>query len=222
MKEYSTVLFDFDGTLLQSGPAIFATLREMLREMGLPPRADAELYPMVGPPLREGFMRHLGIPEAQVMRALELYRAKAPAVEAALGVQTFAGVPALLRALRAAGKQTAMVTAKLRATTERHVVSCGLEGRLDMVFAAENNLHCDKAGMIVEAMAALHASPKTTVMVGDRVYDIEAANRAGVDSIGVLYGYGSRGELMAAGATYLVNTVEELMQFLINKEGNAI
>lgn len=78
--KYSAILFDFDGTLLESGPCIIHTLRRTLRELGFDQLAawsDAQLRPMVGPPLREGFSAYMGLPEEYVDRAIQVYRSHA-------------------------------------------------------------------------------------------------------------------------------------------------
>ncbi|MEA4968997.1 MAG: HAD hydrolase-like protein [Candidatus Pelethousia sp.] len=219
--KYTTILFDFDGTLLESGPCILSSMRATFKQMGLTDlasRSDEALRPLVGPPLREGFGEILKLPPERVGEAMELYH-DISSTEAALALlRPYPGIPEMLRALRARGAKTALVTAKRHEVSLAHLKIAGLTELVDYVGAPGTNHACDKARLIAEAMEALGADPARTVMVGDRLYDMEAAGCTGIPSVGVLYGYGSRVELEAHGADHIVESVEQLFALLTEQE----
>lgn len=219
--KYSAILFDFDGTLLESGPCIISSLRTALADMGFDELAalgDEALRPMVGPPLREGFLEYLKLPPERVGEAMDTYRAHAADPMALALLKPYGGVVEMLQSLRARGHKLAIVTAKLYEVSELHLKVSGLAGMVDYLSATRTDHGCDKARLIFEAMGALGADPGHTVMVGDRLYDMDAASRAGIPGIGVLYGYGGREELEAHGATQIVQSVERLYSLLTEQE----
>lgn len=218
---YSTILFDFDGTLLESGPCILSCMRATLEKMGLADMAawsEEKLFPLVGPPLREGFANYLKLPPQRVEEAMGLYRAHASDAAALALLRPYPGIPELLRELRARGAKVAIVTAKLLTASLLHLKVAGMTDLVDYVSATRTDHGCDKAKLIFEAMEALASDPSRTIMVGDRLYDMEAAKRAGIPGVGVLYGYGGREELAAHGATHIVQSVEQLYNLLTEQE----
>ncbi len=219
--KYTTILFDFDGTLLESGPCILSSMRTTLAQMGfaqMASRSDEALRPLVGPPLREGFADHLKLPPQRVEEALTIYRSHATDERALALLKPYPGVSELLARLRALGVKIGLATAKLHAVTMLHLQVAGLDSLIDYVGATRTDHGCDKAQLIREAMEALHADPARTLMVGDRLYDMEAARRAGIPGVGVLYGYGGREELETHGATLIVESVEQLSRLLTEQE----
>ena len=219
--KYTTILFDFDGTLLESGHCILTAMRSTLAQMGfieMAERSEEALTPLVGPPLREGFANHLKLPPNRVDEAMDIYRFHAATEKALDQLRPYPGIPELLRKLRANGVKIGMATAKLYSVTIMHLEVSGLGGLMDYVSATKTDHGCDKTKLILEAMEALGADPNRTLMVGDRMYDMEAAVRAGIPGIGVLYGYGSREELETYGATIIVESVEQLSNLLTEQE----
>lgn len=219
--KYSAILFDFDGTLIESGPCIIYTLRRTLREIGLNELAawsDTALRPMVGPPLREGFANYLQLPEKYVDKAISIYRSHANDPMALCLLHPYPGIPELLKRLREKGVKIGIATAKLDAISRLHLKTTGLTDLIDFVSASKSDQQCSKPQLILEAIEALGADKQHTVMVGDRLYDMDAARQTGIPGIGVLYGYGSRAELEAHGASYIVETVEQLESLLTEEE----
>ncbi|MEA5058594.1 MAG: HAD hydrolase-like protein [Candidatus Pelethousia sp.] len=218
---YSTILFDFDGTLLESGPAILTTMRIVFSEMGLTDLAawsEEKLWPLVGPPLWEGFSAYLKLPPEQAQQAVDLYRSHA-ADEAALALlRPYPGIPEMLKRLREHGAKIALATAKHYRSSRLHLRLAGLTDLVDYVSAPRTDRACNKTQLIFEAMEALSADPAHTIMVGDRLYDMDAANCAGIPGVGVLYGYGSREELETHGATHIVQSVKQLYSLLVEQE----
>jgi len=215
--KYTTVFFDLDGTLIESGPGIFALARAVLRDMGLPDRPDDEMPAMIGPPLRDGFRDVLKIPEERMDEALALYREKSHTVGVEL-IKPYPGVPELLRALREAGALTGVVTSKITPTAREHLERLGLAPHLDYVRGGVPGGSAEKLTILRGALEDLRPDPARTVMVGDRHFDLLAARDAGIACVGVTYGYGSTAEIASCEPTHTVASVEELEALLLKTD----
>lgn len=213
--KYDTVFFDFDGTLNESGPGIFAATRAMMAELGIPDIPDERMRYMVGPPLKVGFTTILNIGEDILPKAVEVYRLKAKTC-GIKDMKPYDGVISLLDDLRKAGCTVGVVTAKVRSTALEHIEMYGYKPYVDYVMGARADGSGEKPELLALACEELHVDKARTVMVGDRHYDIEAAKHAGLHSIGVLYGYGDEAELTACKADDIVATVEELRTLLFS------
>ncbi len=212
--KYTTVFFDLDGTLIESGPGIFALVRAVLRDMGLPDRPDADMPAMIGPPLYDGFRDVLKIPDERMDEALTLYREKSRTVGVGL-IKPYPGVPELLRALREEGVFTGVVTSKITPAAREHLGRLGLAPHLDYVRGGVPGGSAEKLTILRGALEDVRPDFARTVMVGDRHFDLLAAREAGIASIGVTYGYGSAAEIASCAPTHTVASVAELGELLL-------
>lgn len=215
MLLYQTVLFDLDGTLIESAPGIFACARVVMQEMGFPPMTDEQLRPMVGPPLAACFSDVIGIPESRVQEAVARYHhhAKTVGLDA---IHPYPGILALLKQLKAAGARVCVVTSKVTPTAQAHLERYGIAPYVDHLWGGVPGGSADKTYLLQTALAALGADPSSVVMVGDRHYDLDGANAVGIPCIGVLYGYGSEEELFACKPTHTAKTVAALTELLLH------
>ena len=198
------LLFDLDGTLIDSAPGILACIEHACTAMGVRAPAREVLRGWIGPPLGETFPDVVGSDPARVEAAIAHYRERFDRV-GWREHRAYAGVAAVIAAQRAAGHTLAIVTTKVRAQAERIVGALPFGVDFARVYGpAADVRHCEKAQMIAQAMADFGHSAEATRMIGDRHYDIAGARACGVASCGVLWGYSSVGELEAAGATRLV------------------
>jgi phosphoglycolate phosphatase len=198
------VLFDLDGTLTDPRAGIVGSLRYALRELGRPSPPDADLVRYIGPPLRETFASLLGSDCREAIdEAVALYRERLSAI----GIfenAVYPGVPSMLAELQALGMTLYVATAKLQSFAERIVEYFGLTSFFHRVFGSElDGARAIKGDLIAYLLRRESLSPGGTVMVGDRAHDVLGAVANGVVAIGVRWGYGSREELEAAGATVL-------------------
>ena len=198
------VLFDLDGTLTDPRQGILACFKYALEALRFDLPADGELEGLIGPPLHEGFLRLLG-PHNQRMveQAVALYRERF-AVEGMFENSVYPGIVEVLAQLREQGSRLSVATVKPRVFAERIVEHFGLGRFFHGVYGSElDGTHSDKTDLLGHLLKAESLSPAATIMIGDRAQDVLAANANGVFSIGVLWGYGSRDELLSAGAQAL-------------------
>ena len=212
MDKYSVILFDLDGTITDPGMGITNSVAHALKKYGITVEDRAELYKFIGPPLHESFEKFYGLNGLQAVEDYrEYYRDRGIYENLVYG-----GVEEMLKKLNAAGKKVILATSKPEIFAREVLRYFNLTDYF--YYAAGANLDgtlTDKAEVIAYALKEGGVTDKSTVvMIGDREHDIIGAKKNGVDSIGVLYGYGNREELESAGADCIVATVEELTETL--------
>ncbi len=215
---YDIVLFDLDGTLIESGPGIFAATRAVLKDMGLSGPDDANIRKMVGPPLRHGLRDIVGVPEDRVEEAALRYIEKARTVGIDL-IKPYDGVKEMLTRLKEHGIKRGIVTSKLTPVAKAHLDRLGLSEYIDYVRGAEEGANgANKEMLLTKAVSDMGISKQRIAMVGDRMFDLDAARAVGIDGIGVLYGYGDEEELSSCCPKYMVKTVDELCALLCGEQ----
>ncbi len=206
-----TLLFDLDGTLTDPKPGIVRSIQYALKKLGVAAPAGDDLTWCIGPPLLESLGHLVG--DAHAAEALTLYRERFSDIgwrENAV----YPGIPELLRERQDAGDQLLIATSKPHVYAERIVQHFGLAARFERVFGAElDGTRADKGELIRFALSET-SSDKPALMIGDRKHDIIGAQKNGIASIGVTYGYGGESELLQAGADQIVHSPRELLATL--------
>ncbi len=212
---YSAVLFDLDGTIVDSAPGITATLAYTFERLGLPVPTPAALLAWVGPPIMDSFRDLAGLDLAHAHRALDIYREKYLA-DGAYDATVYPGVGEVLRAIHAAGIPLSLATSKPETPARAVLEHFHLIEPFDhLTGASDDEVRSAKKDVVEEAMRRLAGSGadlSTPVLVGDRHHDVEGAASHGVPTIFVTWGYGSPAE--AAGAVAVVDTPEQLLGVL--------
>lgn len=210
-----TVLLDLDGTLADSRPGIQASMRFMLEQMGHDPAAAGDLTWAVGPPIAVSIGTLLAkFADPRVQQGLDIYRARYSDV-GLYDCAAFPGIPAMLAALRATGRALCLATSKRRDFAERVIAHLGFGADIPTIYGAlPGGGLDDKADMLRELLRVEGYEPAGTVMVGDRLHDIEAAKANNLRSIGVLWGYGGRSELERVGADSLAAVPADVVGLL--------
>jgi len=210
MKAYQNILFDLDGTLTDSKPGIFACLKYSLEYFGIEEKNNQKIRKMIGPPLLQSFKDMYGFSEEKARSAIIKYRERYTNI----GIyenRVYDGIPELLDHLYKNGKKIILATSKPDIFARRVLDHFNLSKYFSFISAGDlEQKHSEKVDIIKNVFENLHIKPQFTVMVGDRKYDINGANTCGIDSVGVLYGYGDRAELTEAGATYIAENVSDL------------
>ncbi len=205
----TTVLFDLDGTLTDPKPGITRCIRHALTSLGVESPPLDELAWCIGPPLRGSLAKLVG--EERVEGALRLYRERF--VEVGLYENTpYPGVGDALAELAGRGLALHVATSKPWVYAEPILERFELRRWFGEVFGAElDGTRADKAELLAFALARLGRRPDECLMVGDRSHDIRGATANGMGAVGVLYGYGSRDELVASSAAALAASPSELV-----------
>jgi phosphoglycolate phosphatase len=201
------VLFDLDGTLVDSTPGIWASVRVAAAQLGLPEPTEQQLTAMVGPPLQDGFALVLGVPVPEVPRAVAAYRAHYSA-GALLDVALYDGIPELLAELTGDGATLAVATSKPETFAVRVLEHTGLLRFFASVHGATLDGVVRHKDQVVGAALAAHPGGRDPVLVGDRAHDVLGAAAHGLPCIGAGWGPAPPGELAEAGALVVATPAE--------------
>jgi len=214
-NKYDAVLFDFDGTVADTGKGIFNGVYHVLDSMGIDPPEPEKLRYFIGPPLHESFRIVFGFNEEECKAAVATYREYYSA-KGIFELTMYDGMEELFRKLKARGIKLGISSSKPEVFLKRIVENFEMTEIFDVVTGSDiNYIHSDKSLIIKRAMELLNLQADAKVlMVGDRSFDILGAKRAGVDSAGVLFGYGSREEFEEAGADYIAADANELFEII--------
>jgi phosphoglycolate phosphatase len=198
-----------DGTLVDSTPGIWASIRFAAAELGLPEPTPGQLRAMVGPPLEDGFAGAFGLTGEDVERAVAAYRAHYTA-GAMFDADVYPGIPELLAGLRANGMTLAVATSKPEPFAVQILEHIGLLGGFASVHGATLDGALRHKDQVVGAALAAHPHGERPVLVGDRSHDVLGARAHGLPCIGAGWGPALPGELAAAGAAVVVATPAEV------------
>lgn len=216
------ILFDLDGTLTDPKIGITSSVQYALKQFGIEEPDLDKLEPFIGPPLRDSFMEFYGFTEAQAEEAVAKYRERFQDI----GIfenKVYKGIPQLLKNLKAEGRKLAIASSKPTVFVERILKHFKIDRYFDVVVGSElDGTRDTKEEVVQEALQQLFEGKQPdraeTVMIGDRMYDIQGAKAWFLQSIGVTYGYGSEEELRQAGANYVVKSVAQLEELLLEYE----
>ncbi len=212
------ILFDCDGTLVDSQALIQAAMTGAFRTLGLAPPERSRTLSVVGLSLPEAMARML--PEASPathLAAAEAYKTAAIALrdDAAYAEPFFSGARETIVALaNKPGVRLGLATGKSRRGVDRLIAHAGLEGVFTAIETADSAPSKPHPGMILQAMLTAGVEAAATTMIGDTTFDLDMARSAGVRGIGVAWGYHPVSALRASGAHHIVQTFAELDDLL--------
>ena len=215
--KYDYYLFDFDGTVADTGEGIRRSVAYSLEKLGYPALDEATLSRFIGPPLHDSYVEYCGMDDEQAEAAIAAYRERY--VDIGLyESRLYPGMAELLRALHQAGAWVAIASAKPAFMLERLAKHFGIDGYLDAISGTGLGRHsADKRDLILAALPE-GADPSRACMVGDRRFDIEAAKALGMAAVGADYGYSLPGELAGAGADAVFDGVPAMAEHLLGGE----
>ncbi len=211
---YKNILFDFDGTIIDSAAGITRSAQYALKKFGIIVEHQEELVHFIGPPIKNSFMDRYGFSEQDALQAVKYYR-KHFDEHGVFDNTLYPGIVELLKKLHSEGRLLFIATAKPTVYTEQILDKYNLRHLFTYVCGANlDGTRTDKTEIIKTVIDETQISLEETVMVGDRKYDIIGAHNNKIDSIAVGYGFGSEEELKAANPTQYVKTVEDLYKVL--------
>jgi phosphoglycolate phosphatase len=209
---YTTVLFDLDGTLVDSGEGVLKCAELALRHFNLPIPSPEEMRTFVGPPLRDSFLR-FGCTEEMAQEAIAVYRSRYTTV-GKFELFVYPGIEKLLQDLTAAGCRLYVATSKPEAVSVEILNHLGLAKYFTYIAGADQNQGRSTKSEVITHLLAQVGKLDGALMVGDTAYDVIGAAEHGIPCAGVSWGYGTVESLEAAHPAVIVNTTEELLQFI--------
>ncbi|MBO6231407.1 MAG: HAD family hydrolase [Ruminiclostridium sp.] len=215
MKMYRYLLFDLDGTLTDPGVGITNSVMYALKKFGIIENDRTALYKFIGPPLKDSFADFFGFDGEQCELAVKYYREYFKDTGIFENI-VYDGIADLLKQLKESGRTLIVATSKPEVFAVRILKHFGLYDHFDHVAgAAMDDSRNRKADIIKYALEQCGVSSLSdAVMIGDRKHDIMGAKENGLDSIGVLYGYGDEDELREAGATFIAEKPADILKYI--------
>jgi len=212
-RRFNLIVFDWDGTLVDSTTLIGESLQHACRELGLPVPDDAAARYVIG----------LGLADAMQLVAPDLPPERYPELGARYGehylarepeIPLFAGARELLAELDAAGYLLAVATGKTRAGLARSMERIGLDGVFHATRCADEGLPKPHPDMLLHLMERLAVEPRATLMIGDTTHDLDLAQNAGAAGLAVTYGAHPPEGLARRAPLASVDSVAELREWL--------
>lgn len=213
MSRYELLVFDWDGTIMDSTGLIARCIQDACRDMGLPVPSDEQARWVIGLGASQS-VRHVA-PTLDPSRHAEfagLYRAQYLAREHEAPL--FEGIPALLAELRGRGRRLAVATGKSRRGLDSALAASGLAPHFETSRCADEGFAKPHPGMLLAILEATGVEASRALMIGDTTHDLELAANAGLDAVGVTYGAHDEALLRAGAARHLATSVEDLRRWL--------
>jgi phosphoglycolate phosphatase len=219
LKGYDVILFDLDGTLTDPKLGITKSVQYSLMSFAINEPCLDKLVSFIGPPLMDSFQEYYGFDNCKAEEAVEKYR-EYFSVKGLYENAVYPFIPELLDSLRMIGKTLLVATSKPTVYAEKILDHFELRKYFSLVVGSNlDGSRVKKNEVIAYALEKMDLKEYcNVVMVGDRKHDIIGAKEAGIDSIGVLYGYGSVEEFEYEKPTYIVDTVLNLQKLLLYKD----
>lgn len=214
-KKY--ILFDLDGTLTDPSAGITGAVEYALAKFGIAVKNKNELNKFIGPPLWDSFEKYFGFTREQAVEAVAYYR-EYYKDKGIFENFVYEGIGDLLKALKTESKILIVATSKPAVFAVRILEYFDLAKYFSFTAGSElDGRRTEKSEVIHYALEECRIFDLSeAIMVGDREHDIIGAKHAGICSAGVLYGFGDRAELTAAGADYIAEDIKALGSLLVN------
>lgn len=207
-----TILFDLDGTLTDSAEGVINCAYLALEYFGLPLPRREDMRFIVGPPLRDSFLR-LGVTEQDVEKAVEIYRSRYVPI-GMFENAPYPGIPAMLSALKEAGHELYVATSKPENMATEILDKFRLSGYFNKIYGASLDGTRDTKDTVIAYLLEELGHRENIIMVGDTSFDVLGAAVHGIKTIGVAWGYGEVEDMVAAGAVSIVQSPAELLDQL--------
>ncbi|KGA97199.1 5'-nucleotidase [Alkalihalobacillus alcalophilus ATCC 27647 = CGMCC 1.3604] len=216
MNEVNVFLFDLDGTLTDPKVGITKSVQYALRKFDIEVTDLDELECFIGPPLKQSFSEVYSLSSEQTEQAIGFYRERF--IEKGLFEnELYPGVMELLQTLKERNYQVVLATSKPTVFAEKVLIYFKLDRYFDLVVGSHLDGGRSAKAEIIDFILQKYPMKKKSefVMVGDRKHDLIGANEVGIQSIAVLYGYGSYQELQEQNPVAICESVEQLRNRLI-------
>ena len=214
--KYNDILFDLDGTLTDPFEGITRSVQISLRHFGIVVEDRNELKCFIGPPLWESYMKYYNLSKEDADIAVKKYR-EYFSVSGLFENEVYNGIRKLLKELKRNNLRLCVATSKPAVFSQKILDKFELSEYFDFLSGSElSGERVKKADVIEYALSNLGICDRSKVlMIGDRHHDIDGAKACGIDSCGVLWGYGTEDELERAGADYIAEDLESLKNIIL-------
>ncbi len=189
LPKYKAILFDFDGTLMDTSPGVISSMRRTLNYLGLPNESDETIKRFIGPPAGAIFREKYGFSEIDARRASNIFRKYYEQGDFLNAIPYF-GINIILSQLQQQGFLLAVATNKHLNQTQETLKHFDFDQYFIAVAGADDSFKLTKADIICDALSKLNICAGEAVLVGDSKFDAKGAEMAGVDFIAVCYGIG--------------------------------
>lgn len=214
LDQFDAVVFDWDGTLIDSTAAIVAAIRNAAADLGLPDPGRQRASQVIGLGLMQALS--IAVPQLPAERAAEFAaRYREHFVGAEERLQLFPNARGLIGQLRARRRRVAIATGKTRAGLARALNRLGLADQFDATRCSDETESKPHPKMLLELAEVLGIAPGRMIMVGDTTHDLQMAQAAGAASVALTHGAHPASELRQSSALAVFDSLEELQRWLI-------
>ena len=210
---YTSILFDLDGTLVDSGEGVLKCAELGLRHFNLPIPSPEEMRTFVGPPLRDSFMR-FGCTEEMAQEAIAVYRSRYTTV-GKFELFVYPGIEKLLQDLTAAGCKLYVATSKPESVSTEILEHLGLAKYFTYIAGADQEKGRSTKSEVIAYLLAQVGDLDGALMVGDTAYDVIGSAQHGIPCAAITWGYGTVESLEETHPAAMVNTTAELLAFVV-------
>lgn len=216
MKSYDIILFDLDGTLTDSKLGITNAIMFALEKFNIKVKERSELFKCIGPPLVYSFSTFFNFSKEDTEKAVKYYR-EYYSDKGVFENEVYEGIEDLLKVLKENGKRIYLTTSKPEFYARKILEHFCLDKYFDYIGGASMDGSINTKEEVIRYVFDTCGIKNISdvVLIGDRKHDVEGAKAVGIDTIGVLFGYGSFEELKEAGATYIAKDTEEVKRILL-------
>lgn len=217
--KYKLILFDLDGTLLDTSPGIYKGIDYLTSQLNLPTLDESIKAKFIGPPLSQSYPKYLGVTGKEMEHAIKVYRKYNNEI-GFKDVLHYPNMKETLGLLKEMGYLTAVVTMKEHNVTQRVLKEAGLDTYFDTILGNFDVNSLTKAELMEKAMKELNVNPEEALMIGDTELDAGASEQIKVDYIPVKYGFGySHGDSIESYPyVYILDTPMDLVNYLKREE----
>ena len=214
MSKYKTIIFDLDGTLADTSEGIYNCIRYAQKMMNLPPITDAQMRSHIGPPMHESYERNFHLFGPDLEKAINFHKEYA-LTKGLYEASLYEGIPELLSQFKEKGIHLAVATLKYEETARKMLAFLKIAHFFDVICGSLSDVKLSKAQLLEKSIQLCQGTKDTSLLIGDSSYDALGAQEAGIDFLGVTYGFGftSRQEVdefSNVGCAEKVRNIEEL------------
>ena len=211
------IFMDLDGTITNPAEGITKCLEYALNRFGIVVEDRASLEQFIGPPLRQSFKEGFGFDDEKATEAIAAYRERFRPI-GLFENEVYDGMENALQMLKEAGKVLIVATSKPEDMAKKILEHFGLDGYFDDICGSCDDQNRNEKDEVIRYALEKHGITdlEDVLMVGDRKFDVIGAAKCGLKCMGVLYGFGDRKELEAAGAAYIAETVEDMARMIVS------